>query len=273
MKSFLIGALCALSMSACAKSPAPAKTESAASTSTSPVKTVAPANTPEGRAIQAVHAFSAKAVVDHVAAAPIPGFREIIVSGQVAYASDDGKYLFVPGQGGSLFDVAAKRDLTESALSGIRRTLIDTIPAADRIVFAPPNPKYHVTVFTDVSCGFCRKMHSQIADYNREGIAVEYMAFPRAGIGSPDYNTMVSVWCAPDRKKALTDAKNDRPVPPRTCRNAVTAEYDVGQRAGLTGTPMVIAEDGTQLGGYLPPDRLRQALDALAAKAAPKPAG
>ena len=273
MKSLLIGVLCAVSLSACAQAPAPSKPVAASAPAAASGKVVAPAATPEGRAIQAVHVFSAKAVVDHVGAAPIPGFREIIVSGQVAYASDDGKYLFVPGQGGTLFDVTTRRDLTEAALTGIRRKLIDTIPVADRIVFAPPNPKYTVVVFTDITCGFCRKLHSQIADYNRLGIAVEYMAFPRAGIGSPDYNTMVSVWCSPDRKKALTDAKNDRPIAPRTCHNSVSAEYDVGQRAGLTGTPMVIAEDGTQLGGYLAPDRMRQALDALAAKAAPKPAG
>ena len=157
----------------------------------------------------------------------------------------------------------------ESILAGVRRDLLKRIPESDRIVFAAPNAKHTVVVFTDVECGFCRKFHSQIADYNKAGITVEYMAFPRAGIGSPDYDKMVSVWCASDRKKALTDAKNDRPVAKRSCPNPVSAEYSLGERVGLTGTPMILSEDGAVLGGYLPPDQLRLALDELDAGQSP----
>ena len=116
------------------------------------------------------------------------------------------------------------------------------MPAARRrIVFAPPKPKYTVTVFTDVECGYCRKLHSEIAEYNRQGIAVEYLAFPRMGLGSDDYQKMVSVWCAPDRRKALTDAKDDQPRAKTDLQTRVTMQYDVGQRVGLTGTPMILA--------------------------------
>ena len=130
---------------------------------------------------------------------------------------------------------------------------------------APPNPVHTVTVFTDVECGYCRKLHSEIAEYNAQGIAVEYLAFPRMGIGSEDFEKMVSVWCASDRKKALTEAKTSGKVIDKDCKNTVTMQYNVGQRAGLTGTPMILAEDGTQLGGYVPPKALREALDKLAA--------
>ena len=131
-------------------------------------------------------------------------------------------------------------------------------------MFSPPNPKHTVAIFTDVECGYCRKFHSEMAEYNKQGIEVQYIAFPRMGLGSPDHKKMISVWCAPDRKKALTDAKNDRAVPARDCKNTVSMQYDVGQRAGLTGTPMIIAEDGTTVGGYLPPQQLREALDKVA---------
>ena len=140
------------------------------------------------------------------------------------------------------------------------------MPLSDRIVFAPDHPKYTVTVFTDVECGYCRKLHSEIADYNKQGIAVQYVAFPRMGLGSDDFRKMEAVWCASDRKRALTDAKNDRPVPARQCTNPVAMQYTFGQRMGLTGTPMILAEDGTQLGGYVPPAQLRAELDRLAAK-------
>ena len=143
--------------------------------------------------------------------------------------------------------------------------LLATIPQSERIVFAPPNPVHTVTVFTDVECGYCRKLHSEIAEYNAQGIAVEYLAFPRMGIGSEDFDKMVSVWCSDDRKKALTEAKTTGVVADKSCKNTVTMQYNVGQRAGLTGTPMILAEDGTQLGGYVPPKALREALDKLAA--------
>jgi thiol:disulfide interchange protein DsbC len=221
--------------------------------------------TPEARAIDAIRTINARLAIDHVAPSPLPGFVEIVTGGQVVYVSNDGKYMMQ----GSLYDLAAKKDVGESVLAGVRRDLLKRVPESDRIVFAAPNPKHTVVVFTDVECGFCRKFHSQIADYNKAGITVEYLAFPRAGIGSPDYDTMVSVWCSADRKKALTDAKNDRPIAKRNCSNPVADEYRLGQRAGLEGTPMILSEDGSVLGGYVSPDELRAALDELDAGQAP----
>lgn len=270
MKTLLFAVLGAMSLSACAQAPDPQGKggPGAASAGATAKPAAAAAGTPEARAVEAVRALSPQATVERVVAAPIPGFREVVVGGQVAYASDDGRYLFVPGQGGSLFDVATRTNLTEASLATQRKALLQSIPVSERIVFAPPNPKHRIAVFTDVSCGYCQKMHSEIAEYNGQGIAVEYMAFPRMGVGSPDYATMVSIWCAPDRRKALTDAKQGKRVPPRTCKTTVNQQYDVGQRAGLTGTPMIIAEDGTQIGGYMPAARLRQALDEIAARSA-----
>lgn len=266
MKTLLFALLGAMSLSACAQAPSPAAKADTPSPSGAAKPATPTAGTPDARAIEAIRTLSPRSVVEQVTAAPIPGFREVVVAGQIAYASDDGRYLFIPGQGGALFDVTRRSNLTEASLAAQRKRLLQTIPASERIVFAPPNPKHRVTVFTDASCGYCQKMHSEIADYHREGIAVEYLAFPRAGLASPDYQTMVSVWCAPDRRKALTDAKNGRRVPPRSCKTSVNQQYDVGQRAGLTGTPMIVAEDGTQLGGYVPAARLRQALDEIAAR-------
>jgi thiol:disulfide interchange protein DsbC len=121
-----------------------------------------------------------------------------------------------------------------------------------------------------VECGYCRKLHNEIAQYNKQGIAVEYVAFPRMGLASEDFRKMEAVWCAKDRKKALTEAKNDHKVTAARCKNPVAMQYHLGQRAGLSGTPMILAEDGTLLGGYVPPAELRAALDKLAAEAAPR---
>ncbi|MBN7137126.1 disulfide bond formation protein DsbC [Lysobacter enzymogenes] len=280
MKRILFAVLGAISLSACAQTPPGA----AAAAKADPVKPAAEAvagtapkvaaGSADARAVEAVRTLNPKVNIDKVGAAPMPGFREALVQGQVVYVSDDGRYLFLPGSGGALFDTQAKRNLMEDTLAGMRRDLLKTIPASERIVFAPANPKHTVTVFTDVECGYCRKLHSEIAEYNRQGIAVEYLAFPRMGIGSEDYKKMVSVWCAADRRKALTDAKSDHgSVSSKQCKNTVEQQYEVGQRAGLTGTPMILNADGVQLGGYVPPAQLREALDKLAAesKTAAKP--
>ncbi|MDQ3270459.1 MAG: DsbC family protein [Pseudomonadota bacterium] len=274
MKRFVLAALGAISLSACAQAPQEAGAAAAPTPATvAPQSSAKPAaGTPDARAVAAITSINPQVTVDKVGAAPIPGFREAIVGGQVVYVSDDGRYLFLSGTGGALYDTVAKANLTEQALGGMRTQLLAKIPDGERIVFAPANPVHTVTVFTDVACGYCRKMHSEIAEYNKQGIAVEYLAFPRMGIGSEDYKKMVSVWCADDRKQAMSAAKADRPVPSKTCKTTVDMQYDIGQRVGLNGTPMILTQDGVQVGGYVPPAALRAALDTLAAdrKAASK---
>lgn len=279
MKRTLLAVFGAISLSACAQAPEAAKTDAGAAApqaAAAPAASAAPAadaNTPDARAIEAIRRLNPQVPIDRIEAAPMAGFRQAIVGGQVVYVSDDGRYVFVPGSGGALYDASARRNLSEGALAAMRRQLLDKIPASERIVFSPPEPEHTVTVFTDVACGYCQRLHEEIAEYNKQGIAVEYLAFPRMGLGSEDYRTMVSVWCAADRRQALTRAKRGEPVPSKSCKTTVDMQYDIGQRVGLTGTPMILAEDGTQLGGYVPPAQLREALDRLAVERASAPTG
>src|SRR5690606_21313564 len=161
-----------------------------------------------------------------------------------------------------------RRPAASPGLMAYRSKALAGVPETERIVFSPSDPKHTITVFTDVECGYCRRMHQEIAEYNRLGIAVEYLAFPRMGPASDDFRDMISVWCAQDRQKALTSAKSGIPVAARQCTSPVARHYDLGQRIGVTGTPAVFAADGSQLGGYLPPQQLLQALDRLATGAA-----
>ena len=258
--------LASISLTACAQSAngqAGKAGAGAVATSTAEVPADAPpaTGTPDARAAEAIRGLNPALKVERVRQAAIPGFREVIVGGQTAYVSDDGRYLLQ----GSLYDLKAKKDLSRASMAALRRDLLDKVPAGDRIVFAPANPKYTVAVFTDVECGYCRKLHSQIADYNKLGIAVEYLAFPRMGLGTEDYQKMVDVWCAADRKSALTIAKNDGSLPRGHCANPVAAEYTLGERVGLTGTPMIIAANGMEAPGYLAPQALKAWLDAVGA--------
>ena len=267
MKRLALAALLsALSLSACAQTASSPQsgdigTKPPAKAQADAVKIAAPvivAGTPEARVRDVLTKLNPGVGIDRIGPAPFPGFREVVASGQVLYVSDDGKYLF---QGG-LLDIANRKDLSEEAMARVRSDVLKTIPVSDRIVFSPAGkPKHTVVVLTDIECGYCRKFHSEIAEYTKRGIEVEYLAFPRAGIGSPDFNKMVAVWCADDRRKAMTDAKDDRKVPMKNCTNPVTMQYAAGQRMGLTGTPMILTPNGEMLGGYLPPEALQQRLE------------
>ena len=266
MRFTLFAALCSFSLAACAQSASPTSADgskiavSSAAKAPVPAEPVYAAGSPEARVREVLRGLDPRIQVDHVGPAPLPGFREVIAGGQVVYVSDDGKYLLQ----GSLLDVAKRKDLSEAAMARLRGEVLKGIPMADRIVYSPAGtPKHRVVVLTDIECGYCRKFHTEIGEHLKRGIQVEYLAFPRAGLGSADYRKMVSVWCADDRRKALTDAKSDRAVPSKTCKTPVDMQYRAGQRMGLTGTPMILTEDGRMLGGYLPPDALEQRLLAL----------
>ena len=205
--------------------------------------------------------------IDSIKPSPIPGYREVAIGGRVVYVSNDGKYLIQ----GTLMELQSRDNLTAVSEGALRRGMLDAVPRERRIIFSPAKPKYRLTVFTDIDCGFCRKMHTQIAEYNKAGIAVEYLFFPRAGEKSESWDKAVSVWCAPNRQKALTDAKADRPVAKKSCTNPIAEDYALGKRVGVDGTPAVYGPDGTQLGGYRSPaDMLaklnRSALRAVAAQ-------
>lgn len=210
----------------------------------------------------ALHRLAPGVQMDSIAPAPLPGFYQVIASGQLVYVSADGKYML----NGDLVDLGAKRNLSERAWAGFRKAELAKVPEAQRIVFAPPHPKYTVTVFSDVNCGYCRMFHSHIAELNAEGIAVEYLAWPREGVTdtagklTDTYKEMVSVWCASDRKAAFTAAKQGKAPAPASCANPVKDQFDLGVKLGVTGTPMVVGPDGMVLGGYVPPDKLLQLL-------------
>ena len=243
----------AFSLSACAQPPAPPAGQSAT--------TAATPGTVAAKVTAALKKIDPNVKPEHIRPAPVAGFQQVVVGGDVLYVSNDGKYLMQ----GTLYDIDRRIDAGASALAAVRKDLVAKIPLKDRIVFAPANPKYTVTVFTDVECGYCRKMHSEIDQYMKQGIAVQYVAFPRMGPASEDFRKMEAVWCANDRKQALTRAKQDKTVVSKACTNPVAMQYRIGQQAGLEGTPMVLAADGTQLGGYVPAAQMRQMLDKLAA--------
>ncbi|MBD8526458.1 DsbC family protein [Pseudomarimonas arenosa] len=209
----------------------------------------------------AIKSLVPDAKIDSIAESRLKGLYEVVLGGQVVYVSEDGKYLVQ----GSLFDVGNRQDLTELARAKLRKQGLADAAGATRIVYAPKSPKYTMTVFTDIDCGYCRRMHAQMQEYNDRGIAIEYLFFPRAGAGSESFQKAVSVWCADDRAKALTEAKSGVALDKKECANPIAEQFDLGARIGVSGTPAVYTSDGVQVGGYVPPDDLLKTLEKMAA--------
>ncbi len=258
-RSLATALLCAISLGACAQPATPAAGQAKAPAAARPAAAPA-AGSAEERVRAALQGVAPDITPEYIGDAPFAGFREVLLGGQVVYVSDDGRYLMQTQP----FDLQERKQATSAGLMAHRAKLIASIPQQDRIVFAPPNAKHTITVFTDIECGYCRRMHQQIAEYNKLGIAVEYVAFPRMGPASQDFIDMESVWCASDRKQALSSAKAGNPVQKKRCTNPVAMQYAIGERVGVGGTPAVFAADGTQLGGYVPPQQLLQALEGTA---------
>lgn len=187
-----------------------------------------------------------------IADSPLPGLKQVTIDATVVYASEDGRYLLQ----GKLFDLETRTDLTEEAMSGVRRDLMKNVDDKQLISFTPESPIYDVYVFTDIDCGYCRRLHGQIKEYNELGIAVHYLFFPRAGFGSHSFDKAVSVWCADDQRQAFTSAKLGEEPAAEKCDNPINDQYELGQKIGMTGTPAIVLGDGSMVRGYMPPEPL-----------------
>lgn len=245
----------AVSLSACAAETPAADAKATAAPATADAAT-------RERIEAALQTLAPGMQVGSIAPSPIPGFVEVSVGARVFYVSQDAKQLLQ----GSLIDIASRESLTQASEARLRAGMLGELGDDTGILFAADQPRYEVTVFTDIDCGYCRRMHSEIGEYNRLGISVNYLFYPRAGIGSESYQKAVNVWCAPDRHKALTQAKAGRNLPEGNCTSPVTQDFDLGRRIGLDGTPAIYAADGTQLGGYVPPAEMLARLEEIAAK-------
>lgn len=197
---------------------------------------------------------------DSITATPVAGVYEVTIGPHVVYVTGDGRYMFQ----GELIDVVKRESLTEPRRRQMVEALIDSVSESDMIVYEPDKPKHTITVFTDIDCGYCRKLHNEIQDYLDAGIRVRYMFFPRAGAGSPSWKKAEAVWCAKDRRAALTAAKNNKPIDMKTCDNPIAEHMKLVEQLGARGTPFIVLEDGQTQPGYVPAARLAQLFDAVA---------
>lgn len=197
-----------------------------------------------------------KSAPDSVAESQIAGLYQVMYGTEIVYLSADGQYFI----SGDLLNLKTRENLSEVAQRGVRKKIADDL-ATTPVTFKAEDEKHVLRVFTDIDCGYCAKLHREMEDINAKGITVEYLAFPRAGIGSPSYDKIVSVWCSEDQQAAMTKSKARQSVPSKTCKNPVKEQYELGQALGVNGTPALLTESGQLIPGYMPADRLLSLLE------------
>ena len=196
---------------------------------------------------------------------PVPGLYEVRSGAEVGYVSVDGRYYI----DGDIFDMASRDNLTEHRRQKGRLDLLAQVSDDDAIVFAPRGPiRYTLTVFTDVDCTYCRRLHQEMPELNRLGIRIRYLMYPRSGPDTESWHKAEAVWCSADRRDALTRAKRGEAVKAPQCETPIARHYAIGHELGLRGTPGIITERGEYLAGYLPAPQLVEYLSKPVADAA-----
>jgi thiol:disulfide interchange protein DsbC len=237
-------------------------------TSLMAAETAAPAaKAPDQKAVATIKAELARKfpdiTVDSVRPTPVKDIYEVVLGADTVYVSADGRYLIA----GELYEIESRTNLTEAGRQKTRVQALAKLDEREMIIFKPAKVKYTITVFTDVDCGYCRRLHTHIDELNARGVEVRYLAYPRAGPGSEDWRKMEAVWCSVDRRKAITDAKAGREVKAGQCATPIAKQYKLGEQFGVRGTPAIFTNNGDYIGGYLSPDQMLRELDRLSAQA------
>ena len=189
---------------------------------------------------------------DSVVATPVAGLYEVTFGIQVVYLFEDGQHLL----SGDLINLDQGTNLTEDARKSGRKSVIDGLDEAGMVVFSPSETISSITVFTDTECGYCVRLHNEIDQLLAAGVEVRYLGYPRAGVQSPSFDTLVSVWCSDDPQQAMTDAKSGRTVEPRSCKTDIARHMEAAEGVGVRGTPTIVLQDGKTIPGYVPAGEL-----------------
>ena len=184
---------------------------------------------------------------------PLPGIYEVTLGAQIVYVSGDRRYLLQ----GDIIDLRTNESLTEARRDALRVSQLAGVDESSMVSFGPADADHTITVFTDVDCTFCRKLHQEIDQYADQSIRVRYLFYPRHGPGSDSWRKADAIWCSPDHQSAMTRAKRGEKVEAEDCGvTPVASHFELGNRVGVRGTPAIVLENGELVSGYVPAKEL-----------------
>ncbi|MCG5495284.1 MULTISPECIES: DsbC family protein [Ectothiorhodospira] len=211
-----------------------------------------------GELRERIEALVPNAQVSSIRETPIQDLYEVRFGAQVLYMSGDGRYVLE----GDLVELDTRRSLTAAARSEGRQEILGGLSETSMVIYPAEGESRHtITVFTDVDCPYCRRLHDEVAKLNEDGITVRYLMFPRSGEGTPTYEKMVSIWCSDDRAEAMDQVKAGRSISENPCDTPVRDHLRAGQMMGVNGTPAILLETGDMIPGYRPAGEIAQMID------------
>ncbi len=195
-----------------------------------------------------------------VVKSPLAGLYEVTIGAKLYYFSADGGLLIR----GTIVDLNTGKNLTEPRRSAIRKTALEAVGDTNMIVYKADKQRFVLTVFTDIDCGYCRKLHADIEKYQAAGVTVRYLFYPRSGLRTPSYDKAVNVWCSKDRQAALTAAKANQRIENKSdCENPVRDHMVLADDMGINSTPALITDSGELIRGYAPAAQIVRELEQL----------
>lgn len=189
---------------------------------------------------------------------PIEGVSEVSIGTQILYVSNDGSFAL----GGPLIDMNTGSNLTEKSLASARKTLLEESNASP-FIYAANEAVHTITVFTDIDCPHCRRLHNELPKLQERGIDVRYIMLPRSGKGSPSYLKTVSAACAKDPEAAITDAMNGTQPNTATCDHPIDDHMALSRALNIKSTPSIVLGDGSLSLGFRSAPALLQLIEAL----------
>ncbi len=206
----------------------------------------------EGGIPQAVtsrlHSMIPGSSADEVTATPVPGLYEARFGTTILYLSADGRYLI----DGQLLDLKSRKNLTDGRIAAARVEILERLDESEMVVYSPEQTRKTLTIFTDIDCPYCVRLHEEREALLDAGIKLRYLLYPRAGFNSPSYHKAVTVWCSEDRAEAMTLAKAGVALEQERCENPVLEQIRLASSFGLKGTPHIVVDSGEVISGYMP---------------------
>ena len=200
---------------------------------------------------QALTKYLPQAADANITKTPIEGVYQFVSGSKVMYMTKDARYIF----DGDLIDLLERRNLTEEMRGVERKNSLDTLGEKNMLVYTPKvTTKHTITVFTDIYCPYCRRLHEEMDQYMAAGVKVRYIFLPFKGKKS--FDDSVSVWCADNPQKALDKAKSGEAIEAKTCEHPIEKHKLLASAIGIRGTPAIMFEDGNMSPGYVPAEKV-----------------
>lgn len=177
--------------------------------------------------------------------------------------------------GGDVVNLSKKVNYTEQAKEQARSRVVNAITKDDYIRYPSTTNKTKgvVYIYSDITCGFCKKLHQEYSALTSNGYEIRVVPFLR-NLGAKDYQfskayldtvAMMSIQDPVKRKEAHDLLLTNKPITqgkgnPKGVKSIINGA-NTGVLVGVQGTPHIVFADGRSFSGYVSSELLLKVLN------------